>query len=435
MKKLFYIFLFYFISINAQTKVYVADITGEIDLGLTPFVSRIIDEANKGNADAIIFRINTFGGRVDAATEIKDAILTSKVPTYAFINNRAISAGALIALSCQYIVMVPGSSMGAVTVVDQVGQKQSEKYQSYMRSEMRSTAERRGRRSDIAEGMVDEKIVVSGIKDDSTKLVTLTSNEAYEFKYADTVVSSLNDLLKAYNLDKAELVYEKSNWAEDFVRFLNNPIVSSILIMIGFLGIMAEIKTAGWGMAGTVAIIALALFFGSSYILNLASIMEILIFVVGIILLAVEIFVIPGFGFTGIAGVILIIISIFLALVGSIPVWDLSLISTPLLQIASALFFSLIFIFIIARFLPKSKTFNKLVLSTEETSVDGFVTHSEFSHFLDAEGVAISTLRPAGIAEIDGNRLDVVTQGEYIEKGEKIKVIKVEGFRIIVKVV
>ncbi len=146
-----------------QKKVYIAYIEDEIDLGLAPYISRAISDAENSGADAIIFKINTFGGRVDAATQIKDAILDSRIPTVAFINNRAISAGALIAISCQTIIMAPGSSIGAATVVDQTGEKVSEKYQSYMRSEMRATAERNGRRTDVAEAMVDERVVIKGI--------------------------------------------------------------------------------------------------------------------------------------------------------------------------------------------------------------------------------------------------------------------------------
>ena len=243
----FIIALLFVLSTFAQQKtVYVAYIDGEIDLGLAPYITRVISEAEQNNAAAIIFKINTFGGRVDAATQIKDAILSSKVLTIAFINNRAISAGALIALSCNKIVMVPGSSIGAATVVDETGKKQSEKYQSYMRSEMRSTAEKNGRRTDIAEGMVDERVVVEGLSD-STTLITLTSEEAHKYKIADTVITDFKDMLKAFNLKNAKEVSLNSNWAEDVVKFLNNPIVSSILIMIGFFGLMAEIKSSRLG--------------------------------------------------------------------------------------------------------------------------------------------------------------------------------------------
>lgn len=424
--------LFVSVELSSQSKVYLARIDGEIDLGLSPYIARVISEAEKNNADAIIFKINTFGGRVDAATQIKDAILNSKVQTIAFINNRAISAGALIALSCNKIVMVPGSSIGAATVVDQTGEKVSEKYQSYMRSEMRSTAEKNGRNTSIAEGMVDERVVVEGLVD-STKLITLTSSEALKYEIADTIVNNTEELLAAFNLTKTQIVDIDSNWAEDVVRFLNNPIISSILIMIGFFGLFAEVKTPGWGVPGTAGLVALALFFGSSYILELASIVEILLFLVGLSLIALEIFVIPGFGFAGISGIIMVVLSLFLSLVGGMPYFDFSFISMAIIQLTVALLAALILIFILAKYLPRSRTFHKLVLDEEESSSKGFVTYTKFDELLGKEGIALTTLRPAGTAGIGDQRVDVVTDGQYIEKDSKIKVVKVEGIKVVVK--
>ena len=415
-----------------QKKVYVAYIEGDIDLGLAPYVSRIVSDAEKENAEAIIFKINTFGGRVDAATQIKDAIIGTDLLTIAFINNRAISAGALIALSCKKIIMVPGSSIGAATVVNETGEKVGEKYQSYMRSEMRSTAEKNGRRVDIAEGMVDERIIVEGI-DDSTTLITLTSEEALKYGIADTLLKNIDEVYTYFKLGNSEKVYQKSNWAEDVVRFLNNPIVSSILIMIGFFGLIAEIKSPGWGLPGTASIIALALFFGSSYILQLASVIEILMFVVGLGLLLLEIFVIPGFGVAGISGIILILASIFLSLVGADPFLDIKAVSIAIIQLSVSLLAALIFIFILVRFLPQSNLFKKFILSEEEKSAEGYTSRTNYSELLSAEGVAITTLRPAGTAEINGKRVDVVTDSEYIEHGKPIVVTAVEGMRVVVR--
>lgn len=414
-----------------QSKVFIGYIEGDIDLGLAPYISRTISEAEKNNADAIIFKINTFGGRVDAATQIKDAILSSKIKTVAFINNRAISAGALIALSCQTIVMAPGSNIGAATVVDQTGEKVSEKYQSYMRSEMRSTAERNGRNTEIAQAMVDERIVIPGLTD-STQLVTLTSEEALKYKMTDTILTSIDQILEFIGHKNAELIKVTSNWAENVVRFLNNPIISSILIMIGFFGLMAEIKTPGWGVPGTAGLIALALFFGSSYILQLATIVEILMFIGGVILLLIEIFVIPGFGVAGISGIILIFLSIFLSLIGSGPFITFDSISMAIIQLAFAIIAALVLIFLIAKYLPKSSLFNRLVLSDAEKAEEGFVSVSEETTLLGKTGVAITILRPVGIAEIDGKRVEVVSDGEFIQPGTEIKVIKVEGMRVLV---
>lgn len=421
----------FIISTPAQ-KVYLGDIDGEIDLGMAPYITRVVNEAEKNDADAIIFRINTFGGRLDAATQIKDAIIGTKILTIAYINNRAISAGSLISLSCNKIVMVPGSSIGASTVVDQSGNKQSEKYQSYMRSEMRATAERNGRRTDIAQGMVDERIVIPGIVD-STQLVTLTTDEALKYGIADVQVNNLKDVLKAFDLQGAEIVRINENWAEEVVKFLNNAIVSSILIMIGFFGLIAEIKTPGWGVPGTVGIIALALFFGSSYILELASIMDILLFVLGLILLALEIFVIPGFGIAGIAGIILIFASLFLSLTPSGPFMDFDAISIAIIQLTGAIVAALVFILILAKFLPKSSTFNKLILADEERAEQGYVSYPSEKELVGQEGIALTTLRPAGTAEFNGKRYDVVADWEYIEQGSMIIVLRVEGVKVVVK--
>jgi len=415
-----------------QDKIYVAYIEGEIDLGLSPYIKRVISEAEKNNASAIIFKINTFGGRVDAATQIKDAIIGTDILTVAFINNRAISAGALIAISCKKIIMVPGGSIGAATVVDQEGEKVGEKYQSYMRSEMRSTAEKNGRRTDIAQGMVDERIVVPGLVD-STQLITLTSNEALEYGFADTLFENINEVYSFFGLESAEVIDVSPNWAEDVVRFLNNPIISSILIMIGFFGLFAEIKSPGWGVPGTAGLIALSLFFGSSYILQLASMIEILMFIAGVVLLVVEVFVIPGFGIAGIGGILLIIASLFLALVGGDPFLDFEDISMAIIQLSVSLLLALILIFLLARFLPKSSIFKKFILSVEEKTSEGFTSREISTELIGAKGIALTTLRPAGTAEINGKRVDVVTDSEYIENGKNIEVIKVEGMKVLVR--
>ncbi|MCH8326479.1 MAG: nodulation protein NfeD [Bacteroidetes bacterium] len=425
-------FLFTQFNFSQSNKVYVAHIETGIDLGLSPYIKRIINEAEKADAKAIIFKINTLGGRVDAAIQIKDAILSTNILTIAYINYRAISAGALIALSCDKIVMSPGASIGAATVVDQAGKKVGEKYQSFMRSEMRAIAEKNGRRKDIAQGMVDEKVVIEGLVD-STQLITLTTVEALKYGIADTTVADFNSILKVFNLQNASIIDRKPNWAEDVVKFLNNPIITSILIMIGFFGLFAEVKTPGWGVPGTAGIIALVLFFGSSYILALASIIDIVLFIVGLVLIALEIFVIPGFGVAGISGILMVIISLFLALTGtSLPYIDSSIISIALIQLSVSLVGALLLIFILAKFLPKTIIFNRLVLSEAEKTNKGFVSADKISKIMGKEGVALTILRPAGIAEIDGKRIDVVTEGSFIEKGKKIIVISSEGIKVVV---
>ncbi len=416
----------------AQKKIYYAEIEGDIDLGLAPYVRRVVNEAEKNSASAIIFRINTFGGRVDAATQIKDAILDSRVKTIAFIDKRAISAGALIALSCEKIVMVPGATIGATTVVDQAGEKQSEKYQSYMRSEMRATAEKNGRRTDIAQGMVDERIVVADVQDDSTKLITLTSEEALKVNITDTIANSIEEVQKYFGLENANVVTLESNWAEDVVRFINHPIVSSLLIMLGLIGLYTEIKTPGWGVAGTVGVIALALFFGTSYILELASIIEILLFVIGVILLLVEIFVIPGFGIFGISGITLMVLGLFLGLLSDFKMIDWDIISIAIVQLASVFVGSSVIIFFLLKYLPRTEMLNKLILKEQVAAKSGYAAQPSLVDLIGKEGIALTDLRPSGTALIESNRVDVVTEGDYIDRDSGIKVKSVEGSKIVV---
>lgn len=434
LRKLF--FLIFTISIGSQNfyaqKVLVAKIDEEIDLGLAPFVKRVVATASKENYKAIIFEINTFGGRVDAATQIKDAILESKVETIAFINKRAISAGALIAISCKNIAMAEGASIGASTVVDQTGAKVSEKYQSYMRSEMRATAEKNGRRKDIAEGMVDERIVIDGLVD-STQLITLTSIEARRYDITDTVVTNLTEVAKAFGIDNPEFTYLTGNWAEKFVRFLNHPIISSLLIMVGLIGLYTEIKTPGWGLAGSAGLIALALFFGTSIILELASMWEILIFLIGVILILAEVFFIPGFGVPGVLGITMILGSIFFSLFDSDFVFDFSGLQMVIIQFAFTLLGVLILVALIIKYLPKSKPFSNFILKDETSATEGFLSNPDYHFLVNKNGKTITQLRPAGMVDIENTRYDVVTEGEFVELNQQVKVIKVEGVKIVVK--
>jgi membrane-bound serine protease (ClpP class) len=422
------------ICVAQQKTVYLAHIESEIDLGLAPYITRVVDEANQANADAIIFKINTLGGRVDAAVQIVDAITSSRVLTIAFIDHRAISAGAFIALANKKIAMVPAGTIGAATVVNAQGEKVGEKYQSFMRGQMRSVAEKNGRPVNICQGMVDERIVVPGLVD-STQLITLTTDEALKYGIADTLVNNLDDVLKAFNLSGAKVIDVHTNWAEETVKFLNNPVVSTILIMVGVFGLFAEIKHPGFGLPGIAGIIALLLFFGSSYILDLASILDIILFAAGIILLLLEIFVIPGFGVTGILGIICIIASLFLALIGggNLPFWDTNQISIAIIQLASALAAALVLLIFLARFLPKSTIFNRLVLSHEENSDKGFVSSKPLSELIGKEGRALTTLRPAGMADFNGAKIDVVADGDYVQQGSRLKVLRVEGSKVVVR--
>ena len=334
---LFILFLALGSSIADETKknIYVVPIQDTIDLGIPAFVNRAISAAEKNSAELIIFDIDTFGGRVDAATQIKDAISATDITTIAFINRRAISAGSLISLSCDQIYMTDGGTIGATSVVDMSGSKQSEKSQSYMREEMAATAEKAGKNTDIARGMVDEELsfeflVINGdsLKVDDIegrkegKLITLTTELALKYNIADGKSESVEELLSDLGIENYNIITLSENWSEDLVRFLTDPTISSLLTTFGTIGIISELYSAGWGIGGTIGIVCLTLALGASYLTQLASSMDLLIIFSGILLLVVEFIAIPGFGFFGIAGIGVLFYGLYLLLIPDIPVSD-----------------------------------------------------------------------------------------------------------------
>lgn len=425
--------------VAAQTRqpvVYVAPIEGIIDLGLAPFVRRVLDEAAGAGADAVVLEINTFGGRVDAAVLIRDALLDTQLRTVAFINKRAISAGALISLAAVTIAMADGGTIGAATPV-QIGQPGGgakpveEKTVSYMRKEFRATAESRKRPPLIAEAMVDADVAIPGVIEKG-KLLTLTTTEALKHKVADFRADSLAAVLERLNLKNAEVRRASVNWAEQVVRFLTHPVLSSVLMTIGILGIIVELRTPGFGFPGALGIASLALFFWGHWLVRLAGWEELLLVGLGLVLLAVEIFVIPGFGVTGILGILAIVGGLTLSLMGAGTTWEFVL--AALGRVALSLLLALAGAVALLRFLPHLPFGRRLVLETGLGAQTGYASAPESDlRWLGKRGSAVSPLRPAGIADLEGERVDVVSQGEYIEEGTPIEVIRVEGNRIVVR--
>jgi len=416
--------------------VYVAPVEGIIDLGLAPFVRRVLDEAAEQRAAAVVLEINTFGGRVDAAVLIRDALLRAKVPTVAFVNKRAISAGALISLAAETIAMADGGTIGAATPV-QVGapgggtQAVDEKSVSYMRKEFRSTAEHRKRPPLIAEAMVDADVAIPGLVDKG-KLLTLTTTEALAHKVADVRADSLEAVLAHLKLGNAEIRRVSENWAEQLVRFLTHPILSSLLMTVGMLGIIIELRTPGFGVPGALGITSLGLFFWGHWLVRLAGWEEILLVAVGLLLLAVELFVIPGFGITGILGILAILAGLVLSLLGA------GATATGVVSAAARVAVSLLIAVVAAvallRVLPRLPFGRQLILDTGLTALTGWASPPESDRqWLGKRGTTVSPLRPAGIADLEGERVDVVSQGEWIDTDSPIEVIRVEGNRIVVR--
>lgn len=416
--------------------VYVAPIEGIIDLGLAPFVQRVLNEAAREGAAAVVLEINTFGGRVDGAVLIRDALLDAKVPTVAFVNKRAISAGALIGLAAGKIAMADGGTIGAATPV-QLGQPGSpaqpveEKTVSYVRKEFRATAESRGRPPRIAEAMVDADVEIPGLVE-KEKLLTLTTAEALKHKVADFRADTLQDVLKPLGLAGAEVRRVAPNWAENLVRWLTHPIVGSLLISIGMLGILLELRTPGFGVPGILGLLGLALFFWGHWLVRLAGWEELLLIGGGLLLLALEIFVTPGFGITGILGTAALLGGLSLSLVGQGASWAfvLEAVSRVVFSLLLALAASLAML----RILPRLPFGRRLILETGLPAGGGYATAQEGdTRWLGKAGTTLSPLRPAGIAEIEGERVDVVSEGEFIPFGAAIVVIRVDGNRIVVR--
>ena len=406
---------------NETDEVYLVSIKGTIDLGLSSYVQRALEEAVSNKAKAVILEIDTFGGRVDAAVQIRDQIINLNIPSVAYIKNRAWSAGALIALSAKYILMDKSASIGAAEP-----QPADEKTVSALRAEFTSTALSRGRSEDIAAAMVDKDVEIKGIIE-KDKILTLNAEQAIKLNIADNIVLNNEEVLNFLNLRDAKIVHIYPNWAENISRFVTNPVVSSLLLSIGFLGLIIEFWTLGWGIAGSIGIISLSLFFGGHIIVGLAGFETIILFVIGLLLLLAEIFFIPGFGLAGISGIAAILASIFLTFGNIIQ---------ATYSILIALGISVIGFFLLIKYIPSTRTWRKFVLSTEQKKELGYtVGTKDLKRLIGGKGISITPLRPSGIVEVNGKKLDALTRGEYVDSNTKIKIISVEGNKIVVEAV
>ncbi|HSN98668.1 MAG TPA: NfeD family protein [Candidatus Nanopelagicales bacterium] len=415
--------------------VHVATIEGEIDRGLAPYVARVIQQAERAGAAAVALEIDTFGGRVDSAVAIRDALLGAQIPTVAYVNPRAISAGALIALSARDVVMAEGATIGAAApVVAGPGgaEPAGEKATSYVRKEFRATAELRGRPPELAEAMVDADVAVPGVVEKG-KLLTLTTSEALALGIADRQAGSLEEALAGAGIRGAEIVRAEPNWAEGLVRFLTNPAVSSLLMALGTLGLLIELRSPGFGVPGIVGILSLGLFFWAHWLTRLVGWEEVALIGVGAVLIALEAFVIPGFGVAGVLGTVAVLAGLSLSLVGAGVTFNG--VAMAIGQVAFALLVALLGAVGFLRLLPKLPFGRRLVLAGglgAEVPVQGVLPSVEEVTIGD-QGVAATPLRPAGIATFAGARVDVVSSGDYVAAGEAVEVIHVDGGRVVVR--
>lgn len=443
MKKL--LLIISIISTLYADAVYRVPIDGTIDLGLPPFIKRMIDKAESENATAIIFDINTFGGRVDAATQIKDAILGSDITTIAFINRRAISAGALISLSCEKIYMTGGGLIGAATAVDMSGKKGSEKVISFMREEMASTAEKRGRNKEIARGMVDEELDFSHlvINGDSIsvndiegrkegKLISLTTEQAIKYGIADGTAESIEALMDTLSYGSLEVKESSENWSESIVRFLTNPVVASLLTTFGFLGILFELQSPGWGIPGFVGLTCLILSLSVSYIAQLATMSDMIFILTGLSLILLEMLVIPGFGIVGIGGIGFMLYGLYLLLLPDVPVGE-EVLGQAVDGFLIGLVGAIIGIVLLGKLMIKSKFWEQLTAPSSQKKNQGFSNTQGWEDLQGKLAITDTDLHPSGWINIEDQRIFVLSEGGFIEKGKKVTILSVNGNRVLVR--
>jgi len=413
-----------------------------------------LEEAYELGADVIILHLNTYGGEVSAADSIRTKLLNARVPVHVFIDDNAASAGALIAIACDSIYMKPGGKIGAATVVNQTGEQVPDKYQSYMRATMRATAEAHGkdtvvvgsdtsyvwhRDPAIAEAMVDPKLYVKGISD-TGQVLTFTASEAIQHGYAEGTAETLEEVIGKLGIKEYVLKSYNPSGMDKVIGFLINPMISGVLIMIIIGGIYFELQSPGIGFALAASIVAALLYFAPLYLEGMAENWELIVFIVGVILIMVEIFAIPGFGVAGVAGIIAMITGLTLSLVDNVVFEDpeftgegLGILMKSLSLVLVAVLFGLILSLWATKKLLTTTAFGNLSLKSEQRIEEGFVGVETMQQSLVGDtGVAHTVLRPSGRVKINDKVYDAISEYGFIEKGEAVKVIRYETGQVYV---
>ncbi len=437
--------------------VYKLNIKQEITPATRRQVSQAFAAADSVNADVFLIHMNTYGGTVVDADSIRTQILQSKIPVYVFIDNNAASAGALISIACDGIYMRPGGSIGAATVVNQTGAAMPDKYQSYMRSTMRATAEAHGkdtiitanndtiykwfRDPKIAEAMVDERIFVEGVSD-TGKVLTFTPMEAMEHGFCEGTAENIDEVLKQVGIEEYEIIEYEPSWLEKIIGLLVHPILSSLLIMAIIGGIYFEMQSPGIGFPLAIAILAAILYFAPLYLEGLAENWEIVLFLVGVILIAVEIFVIPGFGVAGILGVSFMFIGLLLSLIDNVNFnfegVEMDGVGAAVITVVLGIFGGFMLSLYLGNrlFTAKSGIFKNMALRTVQPVNEGFVSvDTHLFELKGKKGITQTVLRPGGKIIIDGEVYDAVAETGFIEKDEQVIVTRMESVQLFVELV
>ncbi len=421
---------------NDKPTVLQINIKNNIDPRMNRYVKLALDEAREINADYVIIEMDTYGGALNDADDIRTMILEYDKPIYVFINRDAASAGALISIACDSIYMAAGASIGAATVVTAEGVAAPDKYQSYMRSIMRSTAEAKGRDPKIAEAMVDESLEIEGIIEEG-EVLTFSTSEAIQHGFCEGQRSSVDEVLIGAGIDDYQLIEFTLGATENIIAIFLNPVISGILILVIVGGIYFELQTPGVGFPIIASAIALVLYLTPYYLNGLAENWEILMFFVGVLLIALEIFVIPGFGLAGVSGITLAVGSLILIMLNN-DMFDFTFVGAEeifraVLTTITGLLGSFILMFLGGVRLTTSKFFKRVALEHVQDTKEGYTSTFRSESMLEKKGIAYTLLRPSGKVLIDDIIHDAYTRGNYIKKDAQIIVINEEGATLQVK--
>jgi membrane-bound serine protease (ClpP class) len=415
----------------------VMEVKAEIDPAMNRYVKLALEHAKTIHADYIIIEMDSYGGAVGDAGEIVDRIMKFEEPIWVFINSDAASAGAYISIACDSIYMTKGATIGAATVVTGQGEVAPEKYQSYFRKAMRSTAEANNRDPDIAEGMVDERKVIEGIKKEG-EIITFTTSEAIKHGYCEAQVSSIQEILERNKIENYELASFKLSRTEKIIAFFINPFISGLLILVIIGGIYFELQTPGVGFPLFAALTALVLYLVPYYLNGLAEYWEIIMLFVGFMLIVLEVFFIPGFGVAGVSGIALTISSLILIMLKN-DFFNFELVPMSDIIIAGLVSFGgicggLLLLFLGGSRLSNTQAFRNIALTDTQEKGKGFSANFVPEISVGQTGVAYTVLRPSGKVNINNKIYDAFTRGDYIEKGQAIEVVEVEGSTLKVRV-
>ena len=399
-------------------KAYVVPINGEINRATHNYVRDIVNDLNnRSDVEAIIFEIDTYGGVVDEAIKMKDIIIGTNIPTITLVNNKAASAGVLITIAGEHIAMADNAVIGSAETIPN-----TEKILSLWRSVLRDTAQFRGRDALLVEAMADSDIAIEGVIE-SGKLLNLTAQEAYELGLADILSRDYNQILNHFEIEVSEIEVMEEGLQVKLAKYISNPSVSTMLLTLGFVGLVIEILTPGFGLGGTISLMGFGLYFGGNILAGNSNWTSLILFVVGLGLLVIE-GIVPGFGLPGIGGIIFVVAGTILAM------QDLT---TAIFSLSIAIIVTALVAIVMIKHGYKSKLLSKVVLSNRLDSERGYLSTNTMVDLLGKEGIALTELRPSGFITIDGEKQDALAESGYIPEDSNIKVVKVEGSKIFVR--